>query len=302
MSVRQRQKQTVEASGDFEPSDSEGSLNDSSRSASREVEVSVEQEQVSHHAVGPIEDSAPEVPVVSGDEVTERIEEHREVFVLVGLAGAGKSTVADIIEEEFEERVVSFEVSDFVRTKFNEERDDAVDDNELGAWAAERKDEEGQDYFVREMAKTIKSPTTPHVVISGVRSPEEAVAVEDVFGSATSSPSQDGDSIVASSDATTTVGIWTLPDIRFTRKYGGKPSVEHDEWDTFTDRNERELWDWGAVEFFSRDSIHEADYIIPNHDDLDALREHVQKFLRGDGQYDTNPFPHSDFEKVAQYL
>jgi len=264
MSVRQRQKQTVEASGD--------------------IEVSVEQEQVSHHAVGPIEDSAPEVPVVSGDEVQERIEEHREVFVLVGLAGAGKSTVADIIEEEFEERVVSFEVSDFVRTKFEESQDGDVNDNELGAWAADRKDEEGQDYFVREMAETIKSPSTPHVVISGVRSPEEAVAVEDVFGSAT------------------TVGIWTLPDIRFTRKYGGKPSVEHDEWDTFTDRNERELWDWGAVEFFSRDSLHEADYIIPNHDDLDALREHVQKFLRGDGQYDTNPFPHSDFEKVAQYL
>ena len=283
-SVRQRQKQTVEASGDFEPSDSEGSLNDSSRSASREVEVSVEQEQVSHHAVGPIEDSAPEVPVVNDNDVRERIEEHREVFVLVGLAGAGKSTVADIIEEEKDERVVSFEVSDFVRMKFEDAHDDEVDDNELGAWAADRKDEERQDYFVREMAKTIKSPSTPHVVISGVRSPEEAVAVEDVFGHCT------------------TVGVWTLPDIRFTRKYGGKPSVEHDEWETFTDRNERELWQWGAVEFFSRDSVHEADYIIPNHGDLDALREHVQKFLRGAGQYDTNPFPHDNFEKVAQYL
>jgi len=300
MSVSQKQKVEVEV---------EGSVN-------------VETEQTSHHAVGPIEDSAPEVPVVEGDKVVERINEHRdavsqgsllsadsetrrEVFVLVGLAGAGKSTVADIIEETHDERVATFEVSDFVRHLFEEAHDEevnldaesadsganstdesaeSVSDNELGAWAAERKEEEGQDYFVRKMAQTIKSPSTPHVVISGVRSPEEAVAVEDVFGHCT------------------TVGIWTLPDIRFERKYGGSPSTEHDEWSTFTDRNERELWDWGAVEFFSRDSVREADAIIPNHDDLDTLRTHVETFLEGRGQYDENPFPHSDFEKVAQYL
>jgi dephospho-CoA kinase len=243
-------------------------------------------ETVSHHAVGPItdEEAAPEVPVVDGSKVVEQINEHRDVFVLIGLAGAGKSTVAEMITEEHDERVSHFEVSDFVRTKFEEESEDDVNDNELGVWAAEKKATHGNDYFVREMAETIKAPNAPHIVISGVRSPMEAVAVDEVF------------------DGCTTIGVWTLPDIRFERKYGGQPSEDHDEWGTFQDRNERELWGWGAIEFFARGSMHTADYIIPNHDGLDALRQHVQCVLDGRGQYDENPFPHSDFEKVAQYL
>jgi Dephospho-CoA kinase len=219
-------------------------------------------------------------------DVEQAIAEQREVIVLAGVVGCGKSTVADMIEDEAADRYVSFEVSDFVRTMFADEHDDGVNDNDLGAWAAERKAEEGDDYFVRRMAETIKKPEAPHIVISGVRSPEEAVAVKDVFDEAT----------------VHVVGVWTLPDLRFERKYGAAPSADHESWDTFTDRNERELWEWGAVEFFSGDSIHEADYFISNNGDLEDLRNRVRAFLKGQKPMNENPLPYDDFEKVAQFL
>lgn len=217
-------------------------------------------------------------------EFIDQIHDHRDVFVLIGLAGAGKSTAADIIAEKHDERVATFEVSDFVRTSFEDQHVDDVNDNELGEWAAKKKEEEGQDYFVRKMAESIKGPSTPHVVISGVRSPEEAVAVEEVFG----------DCI--------TIGIWTMPDIRFNRKYESDLSVDNDDYQTFQERNERELWEWGAVEFFSNKSIHTADYIVPNHGTISTLRDNIERLLDGRGAYGQNPFPYDDYKYVAQYL
>jgi dephospho-CoA kinase len=217
---------------------------------------------------------------------TEMEQPTREIFVLIGLAGAGKSTAAQIISEEHDENVETYEVSDFVRDEYQSGNRPEVSDNGLGNWAARIKEVEGQDTFVRDLAEDIKSPQTPHVAISGVRSPEEAVAIRDVFENADVS----------------TIGVWTMPDIRFERKYDATPSTEHDEWQTFVERNERELWEWGAIEFFARDSMHEADYIIPNHDSIRSLRNHIERLLNGRGQYDKNPFPHDDYERVAQYL
>jgi len=239
-------------------------------------------EEVSHHAVG----SAEESESVHYDSVIEMIHSHRDVFVLVGLAGAGKSTAADMIQQHHDENVQTFEVSDFVRTKFEEAHDDAVNDNELGEWAAEQKAEHGDDYFVRQMAETIRDSNTPHVVISGVRSPAEAKAVEDVF----------------SMGNVMTLAIWTLPDLRFNRKYGADMMDDAETLQTFADRNDREKHEWGAKEFFARGGEHTADGIIPNHDDCDALEEHLTNFLDGKGQYDKSPFPHNDPDVVAQYL
>jgi len=219
--------------------------------------------------------------------LVEHAEAERDVFILIGPYGSGKSTVADMIAEEHDERVSTFEMSDFVRTKFSEMFDGAgCDDNELGEWAANEKAVKGQDYFAREMAKTIKAPHTPHVAISGVRSPEEAVAIRDVFDAAHVS----------------TIAVWTLPDLRFSRKYGSDKMSDPETVEEFQERNERELWEWGAVEFYARDSCHGADYILPNHDSLNDLRNNVDRLLNGVGQFDVNPFPHDDFERVAQYL
>lgn len=224
--------------------------------------------------------------------VDQRHEERREVFVIAGLAGSGKSTVAEMIAEQHDEAVEVHEMSDHVRqswrnnTHVDEYEGEDINDNELGEWAAEQKDEHGNGYFARSLAAYLNTPQTPHVVISGVRSPAEAQAIRNEFEAAD----------------VTAVAVWTLPDIRFNRKYGSDAMTDPEAVEEFNERNERELWDWGAVAFFSSSSTNEADYIIPNHDDFETLRDHVRQLLNGYGVYGENPFPHDDFERVAQYL
>lgn len=174
--------------------------------------------------------------------------EKAHVFCLAGLPGCGKSTAADMIAEiveSYHEPIVTTEVSDFVRTKFEAETDETVDDNGLGRWAADKKDEFGNGHFVRQMCDMWQQDEQ-HLVISGLRSPEEAAAARDVFGD----------------ERVSVIGIWTLPDIRFERKYGDPPSTDHPEYETFQERNERETHDWGCVEFFTPDGV--SDYVLPN--------------------------------------
>jgi dephospho-CoA kinase len=217
------------------------------------------------------------------------------VFALAGLPGCGKSTVADIITEELDHhghRAMSTEVSDFVRTMFEEESDDDINDNELGRWAAEKKEEHGNGYFLREMALTLEAEKRPHIAISGLRSPEEAEAVREVFGSG----------------YVTVISVWTLPDIRFERKYGESPSTDHPEWDTFVERNERETHDWGCAEFFTDEGP--SDYVIPNNGTLEELEGKVQAIVRNEvtdeslmaEMFATAPFPNDTATRAAQYL
>jgi hypothetical protein len=215
------------------------------------------------------------------------------ILAFAGLAGSGKSTAAEIVTEYLnglDEDATSTEVSDFVRTKYEAEHDDTVNDNDLGAWAAEQKDAYGDGYFVREMAEAWDEPDRPHVVISGLRSPEEAAALRDVFGD----------------EHVTVVAVWTLPDVRFERKYGDVPHEEHDEYDTFVERNERETYDWDCVEYFLEDGP--ADYIVPNNASEQLLAgrvKHIASYevLTSDIEPQlAYPFPESERAMVGQYL
>lgn len=215
-------------------------------------------------------------------------------FALAGLPGSGKSTVADIIVDElteYGEDATSTEVSDFVRTRFEAQEDESVTDNELGRWAAEQKAENGDGFFARQMVQHWTGEDSPHVVISGLRSPEEAEAVRDGFG-----------------DNATIVAVWTLPDIRFERKYGEVPSTDHPQWETFTERNERETHEWGCAEFFTDEGP--SDYVIPNNSTLEELEGKVQAIVRNDvtdeslmaEMFKTAPFPNDTATRAAQYL
>jgi len=246
---------------------------------------------------------------------TPSLPDDAHVFALAGLPGSGKSTAAEMIRDELElraslregatvnesqsdsehrfERAVHTEVSDFCRTLYEQEHDDTTDDTDLGRWTAELKAEHGRGYILREMSKTLYDEDRPHVVISGLRSPEEAEAVEDVFGQ----------------QNVTTIAIWTLPDLRFERKYGDKPSEEHPKWDEFLERNEREVHEWGCVEFFTDSGP--ADYVVANNGDVSQLEGRVASIARhetGDTSLmsqtmTTTPFHDSiSKEHVASYL
>lgn len=226
---------------------------------------------------------------------TAMVDQH--AFVLAGPVGCGKSTAAEHIVTELtegrDEDATSTEVSDFVRALFNAEHSDEVDDNELGRWAADKKDAHGNGYFVRAMAELWRDDSNPHVVISGVRSPEEATAVRDVFGSAN----------------TTVISIWTLPDVRFERRYGEIPSEEHPEWETFQERNEREIHEWNCLDFYVDENLY--DYILTNNGTAAALRIDVAAIIDHDvfgdempveWNDDYYPFPERDRDVVAQYV
>jgi len=223
--------------------------------------------------------------------------EDQHAFVLAGLPGCGKSTAAQKIVRELQMRsddpAVSTEVSDYVRALFKAANDDDVNDNELGRWAAEQKREHGNDYFVRGMAELWHGDDKPHAVISGVRSPAEAEAVRDVFGP----------------EHTTVIAIWTLPDKRFKRKYGDKVSKDHPKWETFQERNEREIHEWGCVDFFVDPDL--TDYIVTNNNTIAALKIDLRTIVYHDVYDDSMPpswnedfypFPRREREVVAQYL
>jgi dephospho-CoA kinase len=210
--------------------------------------------------------------------------DNRDVFAVIGPVGSGKSTVAEMIEDEHDEEVVVFEMSDFVRGAYvAEHKRDPDDDNSLGEWAAEQKAEHGDGYFGKALAETVHTSTTPHAVISGVRSPEEARAIKEEFGHVT------------------TVAVWTLPELRFERRYGSEVSEDHPKWGEFQDRNEREKWTWGCVEFYAAESMYEADYIVPNNGDLNGLRRRVTTMLKH-GHWGQNPFVEESIESVAPYV
>lgn len=218
------------------------------------------------------------------------------VFALAGLPGSGKSTAAEMMRDELEhrfERATHTEVSDFCRALYEQEHNDTTDDNDLGRWTAQLKDEHGRDYILREMSETLDADGRPHIVISGLRSPEEAEAVRDVFG-------QQNVSVIA---------IWTLPDLRFERKYGAMPSEEHPKWDEFCERNEREIHEWGCLQFFLEDGP--ADYVVANNGDESQLEGKVASIVRhetGDTSLmsqtmTSTPFPDGlSADHVASYL
>lgn len=206
---------------------------------------------------------------ISGVEKTEE----RSVNVFVGLPGAGKTEGCHIAEKVIGEDVDTFEVSTFVRNKFQQETgddDSGVSDNDLGRWAADMKEEHGNGYFVREMAKTIKAfhNTPGNINIAGVRSPAEADALREEF------------------ENVTIIVIWTHPDIRFDRLKEREGDYTREE---FNERKQRELYDWGCIEFFTDENYY--DYIIPNNTSLKAFRQKVEYAIRGTEVFQSSPFP-----------
>lgn len=220
--------------------------------------------------------------------IVEQDQDRREVYAVAGPVGSGKSTFAEAIKEHHDEAVTVFEMSEYVRTLWKADGDASagfVGDNALGEWAAEQKNKYGDGYFAKKLAHHIDEPETPHVAISGIRSPAEVDALRDILGNVT------------------TTAIWTMPKERFERRYGARADEEHPEWETFMERNERELDEWGCAEFYIPDSEYHADYIIPNTlAKLRTFRNRARSVVNGGTAFSTTPFFQDDRESIRPYL
>jgi dephospho-CoA kinase len=176
------------------------------------------------------------------------------VFAFIGLPASGKSTALDVVSG-MGSYPMTDEVSNYVRFRYENEVGGETDDNGLGRWAAEQKEEHGNGYFVDQWCRTIKGdqqaaheldakPWDP-IALAGIRSPAELDALREHFTDVTS------------------VVVWAMPDVRYDR-ITERDGDEMDR-DVFEERQARELHDWGAKEFFLDRNYY--DYIIPNNHD-----------------------------------
>jgi len=212
------------------------------------------------------------------------------VFAVAGPLGSGKSTAAKMIASIIRHdgrfaRVV--EMSDYVRSEYNAYCDDGASDNELGEWAAKQKDADGAGCFASDIAELYDGDDA-ELIVSGIRCPEEIDALEAHYGA----------------DSVTTVAVWTLPELRFKRKYGDTMHAQHEQFDTFMERNDRELSEWGCEEIYIDD---DTDFVIANNGGEVNLQR--QLLIAVDSVYGTilenplkNPFEEMDIEHVRSFL
>ena len=183
---------------------------------------------------------------------SEKQTQQPDVFLFVGLKGAGKTYGAERAREQLTDTTLidfsDVEFSDYVQDSFKWSKDYVENTNY----------------------------TPQNLVVSGVRSPEEAEAFREAF------------------DNVTTVVIWTLPEIRYNRLTT--------DMDTFVDRKSRELWDWGCIEFFTDPD--QYDYVIPNNYGKDEFVHIIDYLVDGNlERFQTSPFDDSmSKRKVGGFL
>lgn len=215
----------------------------------------------------------------------------KQVFALAGPLGCGKSTAAEMIANIIRtdgKFVQIAEMSDYVRSEYNAHVDtDTVDDNGLGAWAAEQKEADGAGSFAHDLAVLYEADNA-ELIVSGIRCPEEVTALEDVYGEAN----------------VTTIAIWTLPEVRFERKHGSQMTPTHPEFETFAERDERELDEWGCADIYLDD---DTEFVIANNQDKIDLQR--QLLIAVDSVYGTilespieSPFVDMDDDVVRSFL
>lgn len=216
------------------------------------------------------------------------------VYAFAGPLGTGKTLAMSIVDEEYDNAFTD-EMSNFVRHEYDRQNDDETDDNGLGAWAAEEKDEHGDGCFadgwanmvysdIRATEETGQGQEWDAVAISGLRSPAELDALNKYF-----------------SDVTC-ITIWTMRDMRYERTVARDDDMDHD---TFYERNKRELVEWDCLTYYTDEDYY--DYIVPNnHSDIEKFERDIRLCVNGNkiaDSFRSTPFPSGlPKENVLQYV
>lgn len=192
------------------------------------------------------------------------------VNLFVGLPGCGKSTACEVAEDVIDGSTEHVEMSNYVRHAYEQEVGGETGDNELGQWAAEKKEKNGNGVFARVLASSLSNPipAAGTINVAGVRSPAEADAFRERF------------------DDVRIITIWTLPDIRYERLQDREDDYTVRE---FNERKERELWDWGCIEFFTNEEYY--DHIVVNNASEQGFESAITNVVLGTPLYTNSPFP-----------
>jgi len=178
--------------------------------------------------------------------------ERKVVIGVAGMPGAGKATVRRIIKRMGYPAVV---MGDVIREEAKRGGLEPTPEN-LGQIMLRLREEEGPAVVAKRCVPKIMEAREPVVLIDGIRSPQEVEEYKRHFLSFT------------------LIAIHTSPEKRFRRLFRRGRSDDPRTWETFLERDRREL----SVGL--GDVIAQADHMIVNDGTMEQLEEEVQRVLK----------------------
>ena len=214
------------------------------------------------------------------------------VITLAGCYGTGTSTAAEYIADHYEDcydqttNVV--DIRDYIKRRY-----EIVNDTEIANWETYREwaEEVRSNYddgvFASRIAETWDTDNQ-NLVICGINSPKQVQNINWYYNDAQN------------------ISMWTLPDLRYERMYGEKPSIDHKQWPLFKKHKEFELSERDIAQLFCNESLY--DFILQNNGDKDMLRMRAETIVDAIENDDEtcylrdSPFPTTEPKIVRQYL
>ena len=170
---------------------------------------------------------------------------------VAGMPGAGKATVEEIVRNMGYSVVV---MGDEIRDEAKRRGLEPTPEN-LGMVMLKLREEEGPDVVAERCIPKIEESKGEIVFVDGIRSSHEVEEFKRHFPSFT------------------LIAIHASPETRFQRLFKRRRSDDPDGWDTFVDRDLREL----SVGL--GDVIAMADYMIVNEETKNQLKRQIRKVL-----------------------
>jgi len=183
----------------------------------------------------------------------------KQGYLLSGLPASGKSTVAEIIADETGGDIIH--AGGIIRDMWYDEHDDGPTSDELGAFAATKREQMGDGFFAEYAVGNILRGNSHYeypLIVDSVRHMNEVNEFRHFLN--------------------TSELLWvTAPfETRFTRlKQRGRDDEEEFTEVDMLKRDERELYDLGVNTIYNHDTA--VDRYINNSDDEDTLRTRIKQ-------------------------
>lgn len=174
------------------------------------------------------------------------------IIAVAGMAGSGKSLVANVAEERGYGRII---MGDEVREEAKNRKLQPTPDN-LGKIMLDMRKTEGKTVMAKRSIQKIDKLIMQSIVIDGIRSLDEVDEFRTQF------------------QHFTLIAVHSSPETRFKRIYNRKRSDDPADWEIFRERDIREL----SVGLGS--AIAMAEHMIVNEEPLETVKAKARETLR----------------------